>query len=220
MTFFEQDFVRFFQELRANNERDWFNANKKRFKQNVQQPFKAFLAMLLGRIHEDDPEIPPSPDEAVFRIYRDVRFSQDKSPYKTHMGALIAPGGRREKRPGNYIQMNDEQILFYGGAYWLEKNELEKARARLLKEPGTFQAIVDDPAFRKAFGEVQGEKYKRIPPHLKEDAEKQPWLFYKSFYFGTSLPVDMIFSDELPDKLFELYKTGKAFNLYMRETIA
>ena len=89
MAYFTQDYLTFLTELANNNNRDWFNDNKKRFKENVEAPFKAFLQDLIDTASAVDTRISITPKEAMFRIYKDTRFSKDKTPYKTHMSAIV-----------------------------------------------------------------------------------------------------------------------------------
>ena len=99
MAYFTQDFLDFFKELAANNHKDWFHANKKRYEASVKDPFKLFVQDMIDKAAKVDGRFAGEAKNAIFRINRDIRFSKDKSPYKLQMGAVISPGGKR--RYGN-----------------------------------------------------------------------------------------------------------------------
>ncbi|MEL6943413.1 MAG: DUF2461 domain-containing protein, partial [Bacteroidota bacterium] len=96
MKHFTPDFLNFFKDLRANNEREWFHANKKRYEQSVKIPFQAFIADVIEHASIFDPNILITPKDAIFRIYKDTRFSKDKTPYKLHASAVVSRGGRKD----------------------------------------------------------------------------------------------------------------------------
>ena len=105
MHFFEQDFIDFFKELQQNNHRDWFHSQKKRYENSVKQPFLIFVQEIINQMQDMDQAITMEAKEAMFRINRDIRFSKDKSPYKTHMAAIISAGGKKDMTtPGMYLQ--------------------------------------------------------------------------------------------------------------------
>ena len=220
MTFFTQDYIDFFQELSDNNNRDWFQANKKRYEQQVKKPFTAFVEEMISRIQEDDPAISIEPKEAMFRIYRDVRFAKDKSPYKTHMSAVISPKGRKDHSyPGLYFQMNHENISLAGGGYALEKAQLQRLRELIASQPDRFNALITDKEFVAHFGELRGKEHKRLPKEFKEAAETQPLLFKKQMYYWTELDSNHIISPKLADTLMEYYYAAKPMKEFFLETI-
>ena len=97
MIYFTKDFIGFFSDLENNNNRDWFHENKKRYETSVKGPFESLVSALISELSKVYPEMTITPKDAIFRINRDIRFSKDKSPYKTHMAALISPGGKKDK---------------------------------------------------------------------------------------------------------------------------
>ncbi|MBI5914189.1 MAG: DUF2461 domain-containing protein [Bacteroidetes bacterium] len=207
---FTPDFLNFLTELSLHNDRDWFNANKARFKKNVEEPFVKFIGALIDRVQTVDPRVILTPKDAVHRIYRDIRFSNDKTPYKTHMSAVIAPGGRKGMHEsGMYVQLGHEDFRIYGGAYMPEKAQLQNIREAIAADPGGFSALIGAPAFVEKFGQIHGEENKRLPAELMEAAEKQPLIFKKSFYFFHVFPAETVLRDDLPDVCMEYYLAGK-----------
>ena len=107
MSYFNQDFIKFFKELESNNNREWFNENKERYIHSVKDPFFSFVEEMIHRISEENDSFNIAPKEAIFRIYRDVRFSKNKLPYKTTASAIISPGGRKDfTTPGYYLELS------------------------------------------------------------------------------------------------------------------
>ncbi len=217
MAWFEEGFIAFFKELEVNNHKDWFHKNKKRYEQYVKEPFHDFVAEMISRVQKIDPEVAIQPKEAMFRINRDIRFSKDKTPYKTKVSAVISPGGRKNLGiPGAYIELSPKGIQYYGGAHFVEKDHLQNVRTIISKDPGGFRKIINDKSFVDTFGEVLGEKNKRIPKEFEAAANNEPLIFNKNFYFGARFDASLILSDTLPDELLNLYKIGMPFNMFFR----
>ena len=220
MAWFEKEFIAFFLELEVNNNKEWFHENKKRYEQYVKEPFYNFVAEMIKRINKDDPSIAIEPKEAIFRINRDIRFSKDKQPYKNYASAVISREGRKNlKLPGAYFEFKAEGIQYYGGAYFVEKDDLLKVRHKIAKDIPAFNKIITDKKFVNTFGDVQGEKNKRLPKEFEAAAVKQPLLFNKSFYYGAQLDMSLLFEENLADEIFKLYQAGKSFNQYFTKVI-
>jgi len=96
MSYFTKDFIKFLKGLNKNNEREWFHANKKDYVTHVKDPFKAFVQLIIDKMQKVDPTVVITPKDAIFRINRDIRFSKDKTPYKTNVSAAISAGGRKD----------------------------------------------------------------------------------------------------------------------------
>ena len=125
MSFFTADYLDFFKELAANNHKDWFDANRKRYEKSVKDPFKAFVQEMIDRVRAEDSSVQIEPKDAIFRVNRDIRFSKDKTPYKTQMSAIVSPGGKKDKTtPGIYMELGPENLKIYGGAHMLDKEQL------------------------------------------------------------------------------------------------
>lgn len=217
MAWFEKEFIAFFKELEMNNHREWFHENKKRYEQFVKEPFHDFVAEMISRIQKVDPEVAILPKDAMFRINRDIRFSNDKTPYKTTVSAVVSPGGRKNlNSPGAYFEFSTKGVQYYGGAYYMEKDHLHKARTMISKDPGGFRKIIDNKKFVDVFGTVLGEKNKRIPKEFELAAEREPIIFNKSFYYGAKLDASSLLSDNLADQIFNLFLAGMPFNMFFR----
>lgn len=218
MAWFEKEFIAFFKELEINNHKEWFQKNKTRYEQFVKEPFSDFVTEMISRIRKDDPSVGILAKEAMFRINRDIRFSNDKTPYKTNVSAVISSAGRKDLSvPGAYFEFSAQGVQYYGGAHHVEKDQLENVRRAIQRDPEKFTSIVKNKKFINTFAEVKGEKYKRLPRELDALAEKVPLIFNKNFYYGAKFDIDILLADNLADEIFSLYKTGKDFNMFFKE---
>jgi len=216
MAYFTTDYLNFLTELNHNNNRDWFNDNKKRFKENVEAPFKAFLQDLIEVASAADTRISITPKEAMFRIYKDTRFSKDKTPYKTHNAAIIGEGGRKGMKPnGIYIQSGFDSFGIFAGAYRPQPKQVKLIREAIASDLDGFQAVLDNKDFKEKFGEVKGEEHKRIPKEFAEAYTKQPLLIKKAFYVNHQFPADTILKADIIDICMEHFMAVQDFGEFL-----
>ena len=202
MPYFTKDYIDFFKELSNNNNRDWFQTNKKRYEKSVKDPFNNFVSALLEELQKDWGPIPWTAKDFVMRIYRDTRFSKDKTPYKDYMAAMVSQYGRKEMtRPGIYLHANHNGVELYTGCYVLEKENLYNVRSKIIENAKQFNALINDSKFKQTYGEVLGDKHKRLPKEFQEAAEKQPLIYNKGFYYCSKLPAKELLSDHLVNKI-------------------
>lgn len=218
---FTQDYLDFFKDLAANNNKDWFQANKKRFELSVKEPFYAFVQQMIDEAAKTDKRFAGSAKDSVFRIYNDVRFSKDKTPYKMHMSAVISPGGRKEGMgiPGMYIQLGAEDLRFYSGLYQPEKDDLQKVRTHIMKNSEELNKLLAHNEFVKRFGALRGERNKVMPAEFKEAALRQPHLFNKQFYFFASMPAETILKKDLSAIIMDHFKASAPMRNYLTKAI-
>jgi len=220
MSHFTEEYHKFFTGLAKNNKKEWFYKNRKIYDNHVKDPFRDFVEEMIVRIHADNPDVLINASEAIFRINRDIRFSKDKTPYKTHMSAFISPGGKKAKEdPGIYFQLGVNGIRIYSGIHQPDRANLEKMRQVIANSLDEFTSLINDKNFRSKFGEILGEKHKRIPPEFKEAAEKQPLLANKDFYVMANLDESFIINSKLPEILMEYYFTIKPLLVFFTEAI-
>ncbi|UCE43108.1 MAG: DUF2461 domain-containing protein [Candidatus Aminicenantes bacterium] len=210
MEMFTKDFIDFFKELSQNNNKKWFDQNRKRYENSVKIPFRSFVERMIEKIHSDDPEIKITPAESIFRINRDIRFSRDKTPYKTQASALISRTGKKDKGfPGIFFSMGAKNIMIYGGAHSIEKERLYNIRKYISEHTDTFSNLLDDSVFKEKYGRIHGEKNKRIPAEFNEAAEKQPLLFNKAFYYYAKLDAKLALNPDLENIFMDYYLAAK-----------
>jgi uncharacterized protein (TIGR02453 family) len=216
MPYFKPAFVKFFKDLSKNNSTEWFNTNRKTYEAEVKKPFAAFIDELIKQVNKIDPAVKIKASDAIMRINKDIRFSKDKTPYNTYVAAIVSVTGKKSKEyPGLYLQMGADKIMVFGGAYMVEKENLHSLRSSIAKNPAAFRKVISDAKFKKAYGEIQGEKNKVLAPEFKKIAEKEPLIANKGFYFMAELDAKLITSDKLMDEVMNLYKAGKPVNDYL-----
>jgi uncharacterized protein (TIGR02453 family) len=141
MRYFDDDALAFLSDLKRHNDRAWFNANKERYERSVRQPFLEFISDAgpeLRTISRNLVADPRPSGGSLFRIHRDVRFSKDKSPYKTHAGAHFQLGGKGAHGPGYYLHLEPGECFVAGGMWMPEPEVLQRIRERIAEEPATW----------------------------------------------------------------------------------
>jgi len=199
----------FLADLRRHNNRRWFQARKDIYEQSVKAP----MAEVIGRIGEAFPRFAPEmvadPKISFYRIYRDTRFSPDKSPYKTHAAAVFPVRGLpKNSGPGLYFHISPEEVLIGGGIYMPEPPVLRAVRERIAASPREFRSIVESPRFRKAFGELEGEQLKTMPKGFSADHSAAKYLRYKQFLFGKVFSPKLATSSRFLPTLLACFQEG------------
>jgi uncharacterized protein (TIGR02453 family) len=217
---FTPSYISFFKNLSQNNNTAWFNENKKTYEKEVKKPFEAFIQKLIDEIHQISPDIFIKPGDAIFRINKDVRFSEDKTPYKTEMSAAISKYGKKGNTcPGLYIRLGADTAMIGCGAMSVEKEQLQDIRYMIADNLAAFESIIADKEFKATFGEVKGDKHKRLPEELRQAAEKQPLIYNTTFYVTTQIPADQIAQPDFVSKVVGLYKLMLPFGMFFKESI-
>lgn len=221
MTYFTKEFLQFYKDLAANNHRDWFQLNRKRYETHVKKTMEFFVTDLIAAIAKHDKAVAGMrPGDAMFRINRDIRFSKDKTPYKTFSSAAVSAGGKKaDGDAGLYIELGPEKLGLAGGVYMPDKDGLLDIRDAMAKQPKAFMKALHDPAFQKMWGELQGEKNKVIAPEHKEVAADIPYIYHKQFYFWQELPVKHITSAGLLDLVMEYYVAAKPVSKLLNQAL-
>lgn len=180
------DYFKFFAELTENNNRDWFNDNKARFRTSVQEPLAEFVEAMAPRIAKVSKHITADPrlnGGSVFRIYKDVRFSKDKTPYKTHGAVQFRHAlGKDAHAPGFYVHIDPKEI-FYGGGIWTPPSPtLLKIREAIRDKSKEWKNATTSTAFKKRFGDVRGDSLTRPPRGFDADDPMIDDIKRKSFF--------------------------------------
>ncbi len=208
-TGFSHEALQFLVDLAGNNERSWFQPRKAEFDRLLREPLEALCVALGERFRSRGIPLHSDPAHSPFRIYRDVRFSKDKSPYKTNISASFpwagpAPEGGsvgRHVGGGAYFSMSPEETYIGGGAWHPEPAWLAAFRKAVDTEPERVLAVIEDPGFRAHFDGVHGERLKRVPAAFPADHPHAELLKLKDVTFGRELADDAVFSANLPDIL-------------------
>lgn len=183
----------FLRDLAANNDREWFKAHKPDYDAFVRGPLLALVGELGTALMEHSPGYVCDPRRSVYRIYRDIRFSKNKAPYKTHAAAVFPPLGlERHAGAGFYFHFSAEELLVGGGVYAPGSGELRSIRQQIAEDPAELREILGAAAFRKAFGDLEGQRLKRVPQGFPKDHPAADLLVFKQFLAGTTLPAEAI----------------------------
>jgi len=186
---FPMEGLAFLKKLKRNNNRPWFQKHKSDYEDLVRFPMQSLVASLGEEMRSDAPEIEFNPRRSIFRIYRDVRFSKNKVPYKTNIGAAFPVRGRKgpTESPGLYLHIEPGQIFIGGGVYMPTGPQLKAIRKKIAADPSSFYDVIKDPGFRRMFGGIQGEKLTKAPLGYPKDHPMIEHLRHKQFYVGLIL---------------------------------
>ncbi len=183
---FPKDLFDFFTELNANNKRDWFMANKPRYEQSIAEPCLDFIAAMTDGLKTVSPHflaIPKKQGGSMFRIYRDVRFSKDKRPYKTHAGLHFRHKNAKDAHaPGFYVHLEPGNVFVGVGIWKPHPDGLKQVRAAFHNFPGKWEAAINDKKLLKRFGGIRGESLTRPPKGYDADDPAIGHIKMKSFF--------------------------------------
>ncbi|MBI4458606.1 MAG: DUF2461 domain-containing protein, partial [Acidobacteria bacterium] len=175
----------FLRNLKKHNHRAWFQSHKQTYEQSVKAPMVELVLSLGEAFRRFAPEMVADPRVSLYRIYRDTRFSRDKSPYKTQAAAVFPVRGLpKNSGPGLYFHISPEEVLIGGGIYMPDPLLLRAVRERIAAFPREFLSIVEGKRFRKAFGELEGAQLQGMPKGFPADHKAAEYLRYKQFLFG------------------------------------
>ena len=230
-TGFRPEAIEFLVELADNNDRTWFTPRKADYERLLKGPLEALCVALDAAFHERAIPLAADPARSPFRIYRDVRFSKDKSPYKNQVSASFGwagdgagSSGRSHTdnvhASGGYFHLQPGNIYVGGGVWRPEPSWLKGFRDRVADRPEELRAIIDEPEFVNAFGSVSddGESQKRVPPGYPADHPAADLLRKKNITFGRQLSDDEAFSPELPSILADAFAIGTPLLRYLAST--
>jgi uncharacterized protein (TIGR02453 family) len=209
-TGFRPESIQFLADLAENNDRAWFQLRKADYERLLKEPLEALCVALAERFAERGLPFKSDPARSPFRIYRDVRFSKDKSPYKTNIGADFPWTGDQTRSAdpaagahgpgvGGYFHVQPGEVFVGGGMWHPEPARLASWRRLVDSDPERIHAAIDDPTFVAVHGTVNGDALKRVPPGYPADHPEADLLKLKDVVFGHRLSDADVFSPELPD---------------------
>ena len=221
---FAPEAIQFMADLAENNDRAWFQPRKAEFERLLKAPMEAMIAVLAESLATRQVPMRADPKRSPFRIYRDTRFSKDKSPYKTGIGASFPwlggsdpakdgqMGTSHEARAhgnGGYFHFQPGEMYVGGGMWRMEKPRLDAFRAAVRDDPDRVRVALESPAFVAWFGDAHGhDELKRFPPGFAQDHPLAHMFRWKDLVFGRPLSDDEVCSPDLPDRIAEGYATA------------
>ncbi len=201
----------FLKKLKKNNNREWFAKNKSLY-ENAKNDFDVFVFELINDIAEFDDNISGlEPKDCTFRIYKDVRFSKDKTPYKTGMGASINKGGRKSQNPGYYFHFEPGSCFLAGGSYNPMPDKLLALRKKIFNNTKEFEKIIKNKDFVKLFKSIRGEKLKTVPKGFPKEHPAAEYLKYKSFIVYQGVKDEKALSKNMVDYSVKVFNAMKPF---------
>jgi uncharacterized protein (TIGR02453 family) len=183
---FPKQGIAFLKRLKKNNNRPWFQAHKEEYEQHVRFPMQCLIATLAQKMIDAAPEIDFNPKKAIFRIYRDVRFSKNKAPYKTNIAAAFDIRGKKSptETPGLYVGIEPGEVFVGGGIYMPTGEQLKAIRRAMVTDPESFLTVVENKRFKNEFGGIEGEKLQKAPLGFPKDHPMIEHLKHKQFFVG------------------------------------
>ena len=206
--------------LKENNERPWFNAHRDEYEAG-KAAFEDFLDEIIDALRmEDDLKFLHGKD-CISRIYRDVRFSKDKSPYKLNMGAMIAPGGwKGNQQLGYYVSIEPGgESMVAGGLYAPSSEQLGRFREMVVQDPSNFKALTSEPTFVQAFGEITGDKLKTAPRGYEKNHPEIELLRLKQIFAWRKYRDEDVKTDHFVEEVIEKCNLLRPVLRYMEEKI-
>jgi len=203
----------FLRQLKGHNEKSWFDAHKDQYL-TAKADFEKFITQLLLEMGKTDQHMAALElKDCVFRIYKDVRFSKDKTPYKTHFAAGINKGGKKVHFPGYYFHAEPDGLTFCGGGIWHPAGpELKKIRQEIDYNFDEFLTIITNREFVKLFGALEDENaLVRVPQGYMEDNPAIKYLKMRDYIVGTSFTDAQLTNKGLLKKVLHIFNTMQPF---------
>lgn len=220
MPMIHNDTLDFLVQLKINNNREWFAENKAWY-ERAKVDFEELVKSIISIFPTIDPEVGLlDPKKCVFRIYRDIRFSADKTPYKTHLGAGFR-SPRLHKSSGYYLHIDPDGSFLSCGHYMLDSAQLKKVRKGISDDFDYFKSIIDEPTFKKEIGDLirDDDALKGIPKGFDADNEAAEYLRLKRFYVQRAIPYDIVTTDLLLPYVISTFDTMQPLSRFLNDVL-
>lgn len=215
-----QHILDFLAALRENNNKVWMEAHQADYHQARNALIDIADFLIKGMAPSDKDIVDLEPKRCIFRINRDIRFSKDKSPYKTNMGAYLTKGGRNSGYAGYYLHLEPhDQSFIAGGIYQPTTDVLKKIRQEIDYNGNDLDVIVNSHHFKKSFGSLQGKKLKRAPQGYDLDHPQIEWLKMKSFLAMYPMTDGIVTHVDFLSQVLELFQTLTPLNQFLNTAI-
>ncbi len=222
------DTLTFFEELKKNNNREWFADNKKRW-EAIKEEFVKLTEKLIEVMTPLDASLGElSAKQCIYRIYRDLRFSPDKRPYKCHISCFLPTGGNRKAAvPGYYLQIGQSDYglangcSLGGGIFCPSPQALAAIRQEIFYNTEEFKSIINEPEYVKYFGTefFTSHKLSRVPKGFPADWQDGDLLKYRDYTTMYDMPIETVMSDELLPRAIEVFKASVPLNKFIQRAM-
>jgi len=204
---FPEQAPKFLRSLKRNNRRDWFQPRKHLYEQHLKAPMLELVSALNAGLQRFAPDYVTDPAKAVFRIYRDTRFSADKTPYKTHVAATFSRRGpERLKTGGFYFSISPDQIEVAGGIYHPEPDTMLLIRTHIAETHAELRRILANKKTRALVGQLQGDELTRAPKGFDPAHPAIAWIKMKDWILDTTLDSSLFTSSKLYDEILDRFR--------------
>ncbi len=218
---FPKDGIDFLRRLKRNNNRLWFEKHKAEYEADVKLPMQSLIASLHPFFDSFAPEFDVNPKRSLFRIYRDIRFSKDKTPYKTHVAAHFVLRGKPKgiEGSGYYLHIEPGSIFLGGGIYMPDGDQLKKIRRVIAGQPKTFLSIVNSKAFVKRFKKIDGEKLQRVPQGFEPTHPMAEWLKLKQFFVGVEWQEEKCLKAQFVNNIAKVFEEATPLITFLNDAM-
>lgn len=217
---FPPNTLRFLSNLKRHNNREWFQENKQAYERDVRLPMEQLIDALALEFPRVAPDMVASRKASLYRIYRDTRFSRDKTPYKTHVAAVFpARGLDKHEGAAFYIQFSPAELLIGGGLYMPLPEGLTAVREHIATHVDRLEKILKARAFRRVFSRMSGEQLTRTPRGYSPEHPAATYLRHKQFLAGTTLPGPVVTTPRFYPVLLDAFQALYPFIQFLNEAI-
>jgi uncharacterized protein (TIGR02453 family) len=216
---FPQEGIDFFRKLARNNRREWFQPRKAIFEEKVKQPMRTLVEEVNGALAGFAPDYVTDPEKAVYRIYRDTRFSNDKTPYKDHIAASFRGRSASHSDGGYYFAVSHKEVAIGGGIYMPEPADLLAIRNRIAERHQDLRKLLANRTLKRLLGDLQGEQLSRVPKGFSADHPAADLLRYKRFILYITLPPDVATTRALQGEIVTRFRAMVPFLNFLTEPL-
>src|SRR6185437_14241669 len=218
---FSPNALAFLRSLKRNNRREWFQPRKEKYESLIKLPMMELVGCLNEELARFAPAYVTPPQKAVYRIYRDTRFSKDKTPYKTHISAIL-PRHTATKREGAvfYFHFTEKELLIFGGVYSPERDELLAYRTLLQERYEELNVILAGKKLRRAFGRLQGEQLSRMPKGFPVDHPAEGLLRQRQWFLETTVDSKVLLSGRVVREIASRFEMMAPLVEFMNQPFA
>ena len=213
--------IDFLRRLKRNNNRNWFEKHKAEYESDVKLPMQSLIASLQPYFESFAPQFDINPKRSLFRIYRDIRFSKDKTPYKTHVAAHFVLRGKPKGIEGSgfYLHIEPGEIFLGGGIYMPGSDQLKAIRKAIVEKSAEFLDVIRDKAFIKRFKQIEGEKLQRVPRGYDPPHPLAEWLKLKQFFVGVEWKEERCLKKKFVNEIAEVYEEAAPFVTFLNDAL-
>jgi uncharacterized protein (TIGR02453 family) len=219
-TAFSPKALAFLRALKRNNDREWFRQRKDRYEAELRAPMAALVDRLAGDFRSFAPDLVANPRTAIYRIYRDTRFSDNKTPLKTNVAAVFPCRGLpKHQGAGLYLEVAPGWVWVGGGMYSPETSQLLAVREHIAVNERRLRAIVESPGFLRAAGPLHGEKLQRVPRGFAKDHPAAEFLKHRQFMAGREFPASFATSPRFYSGVLAVFRQVAPLARFLNEPL-